>query len=223
MPRWLITLLLTLSLFGLHTLTPAPAEAVWIIGYGDSLDIKVKDAGQYAIVAAVRPDGDITIPFVGDIPVMGLTPAQAGDRIARLLKAYLRDPVVSVVVASYRTRVVTLLGQVNTPGIKSLTPENQTVFDIIAQGGGFTPRAIKSQVMLIRGNGPKAERWTIDFDQMLKTGDFSADMPVKDGDKVQVPEVWYPNLSEIYGTLTTITGLIGGIVFLLSMYDRATK
>src|SRR5436309_3236902 len=100
--RLLTSLILALALVCIGL--PKPALAVYLLDYGDSISVQVKDFPQYNYVGAVRPDGLISIPFVGDIEVGGLTTGQAGLRLTTVLKKVLRDPIVTVTITQLRPR-----------------------------------------------------------------------------------------------------------------------
>lgn len=217
------TLLVTAALALAPMLAPAPAEALYLLGYGDTIVVTVKDAPQYQATGIIRPDGVVTIPFLGDIEVAGLTPTQVEDRIARALKAVLRSPQVSVTVTGFKPMRVILLGQVTQPGVKEISRPSPTLFDVLGEAGGLTDRAVAAEVVVLRGNGPSAERFTVDVEKMLKQGDFTNNPVIKDGDRIMVKEVWWPNWEAIRNNLTITLGTITAIAALLALYDRASQ
>lgn len=80
-------------------------------------------------------------------------------------------------------RRVIILGQVNRPGAYDLL-EGQRVADLIAAAGGLTVRAALSRAFVVRG----AEQIPIDLQKVL-AGDMQANIPVRPGDMVVVPEI----------------------------------
>jgi polysaccharide export outer membrane protein len=221
--RLFTTLTLVLALTVLELGLPAPAWALYQLDYGDSIVVTVKDAPQYATTAQIRPDGAITVPYVGDVEVAGLTPSQVGERIEKLLSRYVRSPQVSVSVSQFRSWAVSLFGEVSRPGnvtvpVARVTP---TVMDALAQAGGFTDRANRSEVVLIRGTGPDAKRYVVNVEHMLKTGDFSENLALQDRDKIMVYEVWYPDIRESLGVITTTASVIAALSIIFGAYNRA--
>ena len=67
------TLSLAFALVTASLALPRPALAVYLLDYGDQIAIQVKDFPQYSYSGAIRPDGMIAIPFVGDVEVTGRT------------------------------------------------------------------------------------------------------------------------------------------------------
>jgi len=97
----------------------APTGEAYGVGPFDQLKIDVfgvsELSGRSVVVDA---DGRISFPLVGSIAVGGLSAAEIGDVIAtRLSGQYVRDPQVSVLVEKAADRVVTVYGQVQTPGV----------------------------------------------------------------------------------------------------------
>lgn len=224
MKRLLTTLTLVLA-FTLAQLTVgAPAWALYRLDYGDNISITVKDAPQYSTGVSIRPDGAITVPYLGDLEVSGLTPTQLGDRIAKLVSRYVRDPQVTVSVTGFRGRVVSIFGQVGKSGNVNVpaAPVNPTVIDAIGQAGGFTDRANRSEVLVIRGAGKGTERYIVDVDKMIRTGDFSQNLVIEDRDTIIVPEVWYPDYRQAIGVIGTAASVISMLAIIVGFYNRAS-
>src|SRR5438876_4773131 len=80
----------------------------------DILTIDVVGEKELSKELRVASSGTITFPFLGSVEVKGKTPAQVEYLLREKLgKDYLVDPQVIVTVKEYRTRIVTVLGQVN--------------------------------------------------------------------------------------------------------------
>lgn len=152
---------------------------------GDSVQITVLGEPDLTRAVTLRPDGRITMPLIGDIVATGLTPTELSQRIATALKAFLRDPQVSVQVTGYQRAVVYLVGQFTRPGTVDIQ-KGWTVMEVLAVAGGVTPRAAVRRATLIRrGTG---QTINVDLDRLLK-GDRSADIPVEPGDILMVPSL----------------------------------
>lgn len=103
---------------------------------GDKLRIEVYKDAQLSQQLQVRPDGKITLPLVGDVPAAGRTSNELRDRIAGSLTEYISNPVVTVIVVETVPPVYYVMGEVNTPGPKSLTGQ-VTVVQALSAAGGF--------------------------------------------------------------------------------------
>src|SRR5262249_9365917 len=58
----------------------------YIVGVGDVLEVMVWKEGELSKTVPVRPDGMITLPLVGEIKAVGLTPVQLQDQITAALQ-----------------------------------------------------------------------------------------------------------------------------------------
>ncbi|MBC8243797.1 MAG: polysaccharide export protein [Verrucomicrobia bacterium] len=114
----------------------------------------------------VSSTGEVTLYLLGSVEVAGKTPAEAERHIRDLLmKDYIRDPHVLVLVKTYRVSNVTVMGQVSKPGLIDLPAEQRLdILSGIAQAGGFTKLARTSRIDLTRGGVTK----TYDLDKLKK-------------------------------------------------------
>jgi polysaccharide biosynthesis/export protein len=99
----------------------------------------------------IEPNGDVVIPFVGRVSVIGLTPTQAGERIAARLKSKTVDPQVIVSLQLNSANTVSVGGDVNLAKQVPITLRGERLLDVIAQAGGPRFPAIETDVRLIRG------------------------------------------------------------------------
>ena len=225
MKRLFTTLLLAVALMCAQLTASAPAWALYQLQFGDTVSITVKDNPQYSINTPVRPDGAITVPYLGELEVAGLTPTQVEARIAQLVGRFVRNPQVTVAVGGFRNRVVTVYGEVGRTGNVELPPTGiaPTLLDAIAQAGGFTDRANRSEITVIRGNGPSAQRFVVNVEHMLKTGDLTHNMAMEDHDRIFVYEVWYPNFREWATGITLTASVFTAIGVIVTLYNRASQ
>jgi len=166
---------------------PNPVETYrrtghWPLQYsldtGDRLRVIVYSQRTLTRTYSVDDSGHISIPLVGQIYARGSSTKTVSQRISKALsKKYLRDPKVSVEVATYRPFFV--LGQVQAAGqfpyVVGMTAEMA-----VAIGGGFTPRANERKFRVNRVY--KGRRYTL-----LVSRNF----PVFPGDTIYVPERFF--------------------------------
>ncbi|MGN6605362.1 MAG: polysaccharide biosynthesis/export family protein [Ginsengibacter sp.] len=100
----------------------------------------------------VNGDGNIKFPVLGDINAAGLTQKQLEDTITHLLlsKKLLYDPIVTSRFLNFR---VTVLGEVNHPGVITVPSEQISILEAIGQAGDLTIYGLRDRVMLIRQVG----------------------------------------------------------------------
>jgi polysaccharide export outer membrane protein len=101
----------------------------------------------------VGEDGNIKFPILGDISAAGLTQKQLETHITKQLidKKLLFDPIVSSRFLNFR---VTVLGEVNHPGVITAPSEQISILEAIGQAGDLTIYGLRDNVMLIRQVGP---------------------------------------------------------------------
>jgi polysaccharide biosynthesis/export protein len=136
--------------------TDTPASRVsnvapegYVIGIGDGLDINVWKEGELSKQLGVRPDGMITLPLVGEIKAVGLTPNQLQEQLTAALSKVLSDPQVTVSVVSVNSLSFNIMGNVLKPGYYPLT-HPVSILDAIALSGGFRDFAKEKKIYVLR-------------------------------------------------------------------------
>ncbi len=148
-----------------------PLHAAYILGPGDKISITVygeKDLTNDYIVSNV---GNISIPLIGQVNVKGLNLSELENVIEQKLKdGYLKSPSVSAQISEYRPFYI--LGEVRTPGSYSFVSD-MSVLNAVALAGGFTYRADKKTVEILRSQQTKSKIIRkIKVDEPLKPGDI---------------------------------------------------
>jgi protein involved in polysaccharide export with SLBB domain len=116
------------------------------LGAGDKINIKVYGEADLSLAVLLDTSGSIDYPYLGEINVVGFTPAEIKQAIYQGLKGdYLINPKVMVSIAQFRQFYIK--GEVNKPGGYAFQP-GLTVDKAIALAGGFTERAAKQSIML---------------------------------------------------------------------------
>lgn len=138
--------------------TPAPATIVdddYVLGSGDKIRLIVFGETALSGEFVVAGSGDVSLPLVGQVRAATLTVSAFRESVREALMAgYLKDPKVSVEVATYRPFYI--LGEVARPGEYPYT-SGLNVLNAIATAGGYTYRAQQKQVF-VRGARDGAER-----------------------------------------------------------------
>lgn len=161
--------------------TQMPSELM--IGSGDLLQISVEGAPEYMHEVRVSREGQITLPLIGGLKVLGLSVSQAQELIATRLRegSYFRDPQVTVFTKEYETQGISVLGEVTKPGIYPLLGTH-TLFDAISAAGGVTPKAGKKVMIMRRG---ETQAQVVEMPIGLKDWGPS-NVEVKPGDTVMI-------------------------------------
>jgi polysaccharide biosynthesis/export protein len=166
-----------------------PVAADYHLALGDKLRIEVYRDAQLSQSVQIRPDGRITLPLIGDLDASGRTPIELRDVIARQLKEYMTNPVVTVIVVETKAPVAYIMGEVNHPGAVSLGDEPLTVLQALALAGGLKDFADTKNIHILRRADKAGQRseQTISFNykDAIKG---SAPVYLSPGDTVVVPD-----------------------------------
>jgi polysaccharide export outer membrane protein len=150
-----------------RSLLPAP-EAEYAIGPDDQLDITVwKEEGLSRTGLAVRRDGKITLPLIGELQAEGRTPTQLAKEIRERLAPLVKEPTVQVNVKESNSARFFVVGEVARPGMFRLQG-TLTPVQAIAMAGGLTEFARKGSITLIRRTSAGEARVSVDFDDLVR-------------------------------------------------------
>ena len=169
---------------------PDPHKGELLLGVGDILDINVWDQKDLNTEATIRPDGTITMPLVGDVRAVGMTPVALKETIKQSLANYVKlggGNEITVAVKAWKSYRFTVQGEVSRPGLYT-NDEWVTVSDALALAGGPTRFAKRSDIVLMRKDG-KGERRAIPLDFDLLASGKRPDMNIwiLPGDVIYVP------------------------------------
>lgn len=142
---------------------PAPdSKGEYVIGIGDLLNVLVWDQEKMSARVRVRSDGSVSLPFLDDVPVAGMTPVTLARNLEGRLKQFIVTPQVTVVIDEAKPLSVSVLGQVQQPGLYNLDP-GAGVAQALAAAGGLKDFAHKDRIFLLRSSaGSTRIRMTYD-------------------------------------------------------------
>ena len=164
---------------------PVPIASDYVIGPEDLLQISVWKNESLSRQLPVRPDGKVSMPLLHDIQAAGLTPMQLRDKIAAALAEFMPNPEVSVTVLEVRSYRVSVLGEVQRPGVLQLKAPT-TVLEAIALAGGFRDFASPSKIVIFRKNGQGTEKLRFNYNRAVGTA-AEENLSLRSGDVVVVP------------------------------------
>jgi polysaccharide export outer membrane protein len=166
-------------------LTPSGDHAFEIlIGPGDLIEVSVYGAPDYIKDVRVGATGEITLPLAGTVKVGGLAPAQAEALIAKRLGDgnFFNDPRVSVLEKEFSSQGISILGEVQKPGVYQMHGPRK-LYDALSTAGGTTPRAGNIVTLLHRSDSQMSEVVTLSYDGKLSS---QSNIYVYPGDTVVV-------------------------------------
>jgi len=163
------------------------ADPDFVIGLEDILAVNVwKDPELSLREVTVRPDGKISVPLIGDIHADGVTVKQLQDAIAEKLKDYITSPVVTVSVVRILSQSVSVIGQVQKPGVCHLGAPI-TVMELLARTGGLTPDAKPKKIKILRKVQGKTVTIPFNYNDMISGKNLKQNVLLKNGDVLVVP------------------------------------
>ena len=160
---------------------------------GDLLHIAVFRQPEMELESRIPTDGSIAFPLIGGVQASGKTSGQLEQEIRRRLeKDYLHEAHVTVTVKEFAKRRVYMVGAVTKPGGYEIYPHQRlTILQAVAAAEGFTDRAYKEYVQVVRRRGP-TEREVIrlsltEVERMFARGRAEADLELWPDDLVVIP------------------------------------
>lgn len=160
------------------------ASSLEALGMGDMVRVTVFRNPDLTTEARVTERGTILFPMIGEVPVAGLSPSQAGARIADKLRngKYVVNPEVTVSIAQVNSRQVSVLGNVNKPGRYPLDSVNVKLTDVLATAGGVAGTGADMVTVVSSGN----RKTDVDLAGMFRSGDLTKNVELQPGDTVYV-------------------------------------
>ena len=163
----------------------APAHE-YLIGPDDVLNITVWKEPEISRTLPVNPDGNISLPLVGNLMASGQTPAQLQSEIKQRLLTYLSDPEVNVSLQEAKSHKFNVVGEVEKPGSYLMTGP-LTVLDAIAVAGGLRDFAKMSKIYVLRSNADGSHtRLPFNYKRVIK-GNVQQNIELEPRDTVVVP------------------------------------
>jgi polysaccharide export outer membrane protein len=159
----------------------------YVIGPEDVLQVTVWKNDNLSRVVPVRPDGKISLPLLHDVQAAGLTAMQLRDKVSRALGEFMPNPEVSVIVTDIRSFRVSVMGEVQRPGVLLLKSQT-TVLEAIAMAGGFRDFASPSKIVVVRKDGGgQTQKIPFNYNKAIRNGETEDNILLKTGDVIVVP------------------------------------
>jgi polysaccharide biosynthesis/export protein len=121
-----------------------------VLGPFDQVSVDVYGLPEASRTVTLDRSGRISLPLAGEIDATGRTPAELSQIVTERLRAnFVREPRVSVNVTQVVSQVVTIDGQVRTPGLYPVTGR-MTLMRAIARAQGLNESARQDLVLVYR-------------------------------------------------------------------------
>lgn len=159
----------------------------------------------------VDMEGNLSLPLVGAVQVAGLSTSAAREAVAAAYTRFVVEPRVDLSVVTHGARRVYVYGEVARPGALELDrPIN--VMQALALAGGFTPKADRDEVVLLRGVATELEWEILDAEDPSPRGFLAlrADdvLFVRRSNAGKFSDEVLPYLSGISASLSTVATIL---------------
>jgi polysaccharide export outer membrane protein len=171
--------------------------ADYLLGPGDTLTVFVHRSPELSAAdLPIRPDGRISLPLVPDVTAAGRTPTALARDIETRLRAYVREPNVTVMVRGFQgqpSQQIRVIGEAAQP-MSVPYREGITVLDVMIGARGLTRYAAGNRATIIRRTGPgpgATSTIPVRLSDLLRDGDISQDIALVPGDTLVIPQGWF--------------------------------
>ena len=172
---------------------PGPSVLVksYKMAVGDQLQINVWKNPELSLSTPIRPDGKISMPLIGDVMAVGLTPEELAAKIEGKLASYVKAPNVTVILTSLQGHAflsrIRVTGSV-TQNISIPYHQGMTVLDAVLEAGSVDLYADANNTKLHRRTKQGSVAYDIRLKDIMQKGDMKTNIPLMPGDIITVPE-----------------------------------
>jgi polysaccharide export outer membrane protein len=168
--------------------SPATAQEgpAFRVGPGDELTIQVYEDDTLNVARRVGSDGSITLPLVGKISVGDRTVEEIGRILqATLERTYLQRATIDVEISEYRSRPVSVIGAVRSPGTVYMDG-SWSLFQVIAAAGGLASESGGAVILRRSADGRLVDQLEVDLEAVFERGDRVQNVAVYANDVINV-------------------------------------
>lgn len=178
-------------------LPPAPTIASndsysYIVGPGDTLNVIAWRNPELSMAVPVRPDGKISTPLIDEMVAQGKNSVEIARDIEKQLSKYVRDPVVTVIVTSFvgpYSEQIRVVGEASKPQALPYK-QKMTVLDVMIAVGGLTDFAAGNDATIVRSSDGN-KQYAVRLKDLIKRGDVSANVEMRPGDILIIPQSFF--------------------------------
>jgi polysaccharide biosynthesis/export protein len=156
-------------------------------GARDLLAVHVDEDEKLNGDRRVTEAGTINLPLIGDVQVAGKTTSEIAQTVKRILEEkYMQRASVDVQVVEFRSRPISVIGAVKTPGNLGFSGR-WTLLEAVAAAGGLAENHGNVVYVLRRADNGLSDQVTIDLDDLMVRGEQRVNIPIYANDLINVP------------------------------------
>jgi protein involved in polysaccharide export with SLBB domain len=194
-----------------------PPDATYIVNPPDVIRIEFMSPlppPEPPLTQALRQDGIVTLPYLEDVKVDGLTTIQIREKLENLYSKYYKEPKLLVTVVGFNSKHIYVYGEAGRQG--SIPYHGHETFsDVMGEVGGVTTRAAYWRCKVIRGDPDQPETTMVNFRKIMLEGDLRQDVSIAENDVIRVPPTWLAwigyQIDEVTFPFRSILGAVGTI------------
>ena len=160
-----------------------PISSDYVLGPGDMLEIFLYGNDEDEATAFISRTGEIFVPYIGPVNLLGLTFEQANELLKTRVAAELIGTEISIALKELRSITVYFLGEAYKPGQYKLSALS-TVTNAMFASGGVNKNGSLRNILVLRNNKLIAN---YDFYEFLLKGRVNSDVKLQDGDVIFIP------------------------------------
>ena len=196
----------------LYTVNP---DAFPGLGMLNSHPVTGDNRSAYEKGFVLDKSGNVSLPYVGAINLAGLKLEDAHDTIVGRFRTFIDEPIITLKKLSFK---VSIIGEVNRPGLYYIPNEQLTILEAIALAGDLTNYANRTDLKILRKSGDGVIEIPVDFTS--KTAFTGASKYIYPDDIVYVPPTRKKAFTSISPATQVLTSLITTLVLVAALYIR---
>lgn len=158
----------------------------YVLGPDDLIGVLFWREPEMSGDVAVRPDGMISLPLIGDVKAAGLSPDTLKKGIEEAATKFITEPNVTILVKQINSRRVFITGEVTNPGSYPLA-NPRTVMQLIALAGGLKEYADAKHITIMRTENGRQRSYKFNYKDVAKGKSLAQNIQLLPGDTVVVP------------------------------------
>ncbi len=162
----------------------------------------------------VNRHGNIRIPYLGEINVLGYTETEAREKVEKELSAYFKNSKSLFVNLKLAGIKFTVTGEVGSPGTKHLMQNQVSIVEAIANAGDIPTTGNKKEVTIIRKTIDGVQKFTLDLTDIAVFD--SEHFYIQPNDVIYVSPLYQKTLGTGTTALQTFTTLVSVLSFVAS-------
>jgi len=155
------------------------------IGAGDVINISITDIDDIDGSYTISPNGDVTIPYVGQVVINDKTKEEAQEFINNVLKGFYQEPETIVKIEQYNSAYVYITGAINRPLSILLSEQPLKLLDALIKAGYIKDQKSYIKTALLRRG---SEVYELDLYELLNKNNTDLDIYLRKDDVLHVSE-----------------------------------